>query len=195
MNMLRTIVLTSSIAALACAAEPNLLYRPGEAARVLRYVRYLSLPRITPERLDMAPRASTLCVAPPTRGAGPHSKPGIHLYVNEPAIEKAKNWADGDRLPVGSLLVKEKFEAPMDSTPSIITVMEKIGNEGKIEDWLFYMLRLSDASIVREKTRVSCVECHAHYGSTDFVSKRTFSLLVEFAKRRPTQSLQPTPGS
>ena len=80
-------------------------------------------------------------------------------------------------------LVKEKFEDKTDSVPSIITVMEKITNRGKVDDWLFYMIRLSDRSFVREQPAASCVGCHSKYVKTDFVSSTTFSLLTAHAKK------------
>src|SRR5215471_8623322 len=74
------------------AAEPALLYKPGEAARVMRYLRYPSLPRLTDAKIDMAPSVATLCGVYPPLPSNPamlHLKPGIHLYANAQAIAKA----------------------------------------------------------------------------------------------------------
>lgn len=167
------------------AAEPRVFPVSGEAERLARYLDYLSLSRLTEKKLDMLPAASTLCrpaaPTPPTM----HGKPGIHLYANALALKDAGGpRAPGARLPIGSLVVKEKFEAYEDTTPSLITVMEKVGNAGKVDDWLFTMIRLPERTIVREPPKTSCVECHAKYTRTDYLSDTTFGLLTGYAKKR-----------
>ena len=165
------------------AAEPRVFPAPGEAERLARYVEYLSLPRLTEKKIDMLLAASVLCrPADPT--PKPHLKPGIHLYANSLALQDARQRAPGGRLPIGSIVVKEKFEERSDAAPSLITVMEKVGNAGKVDDRLFTMIRLPERIIVRELPKTSCVDCHAKYTRTDYLSDMTFGLLTDYAKKR-----------
>jgi hypothetical protein len=171
---------------------------PDEAERLQRYLQYPSLTRLTKEtRIEMAPQVSALCVRPVMDtfvGPGPHAKAAIRLYANDRAIEAVGRWTGGSRFPIGTLLVKEKFETTTDSAPSGITVMEKVADQGKVEDWLFYAIRLPKVSIVRERAKVSCEECHADNRLTDFVSAKTFSYLWAYARKQAGQPPAPVPA-
>lgn len=155
-----------------------------DAALVRRLLDYRKLTRLTEKKIDVVADTRALCIDP--RGLhGPHLKPGILLYANDRVLEARRNPDGRERYPVGSLLVKEKFEDGGENTPSIITAMEKIADEGRIEDWRFTMVRLSDRTIVREGFKVSCVDCHSHYARNDFVSSVTDRLLSERAAKKP----------
>lgn len=153
-----------------------------EAESVARYLKYRSLVRITEERIDV-PKATSMMCRDPRDAYGVHYKPGIHLYANALAIEAREGGGEVIRYPIGSLLVKEKFDTTEDTNPSIITVMEKTANEGRVEDWNFTMIRLADRSVVTEGFKVSCVDCHNHYRRTDFVSSETSRLLEAYVKK------------
>lgn len=158
-------------------------FASDETVLIARFLDYHTLPRITETKIDLAESVSALC-GDPRLYDDPHIKPGIHLYVNPVAIEARKRKANSRRYPVGSLLVKEKFESKDESAPSIITVMEKVTDTGKVDDWKFYMIRVADRSIVRDAFKVSCIDCHSHYRKSDFVSTATNSLLSSYAKNK-----------
>jgi hypothetical protein len=110
--------------------------------------------------------------------------PFIHLYANQAAVTAKRNAATATRYPVGSLLVKEKFESKEASKPNLITVMEKITDTGSIDDWRFVMIRLKDRSIVQERSEASCKECHSRYKKSGFISPETDDLLAGFTDKK-----------
>ena len=72
--------------------------------------------------------------------------------------------------------------------------MEKVAAEGKVDDWLFTMIRLPEATIVRETPKVSCMECHSRYEKTDFVSPTTFFLSCQDTRGgSPILAAKPAP--
>lgn len=161
--------LAGAVVASAASAEDGL---------VTRYLQYRNLTRLTTAKIDIAETVRTMCLDPKIIH-GPHIEPGIHLYASSSAIAVRKT-STTPRYPVGTLLVKEKFDTKEAATPTLITVMEKTANRGRVDDWRFTMIRLADRSIVRETARMSCAECHARYTGTDFVSQVTDDLLAKF---------------
>lgn len=153
----------------------------SEPQRIARYLDYRKLTRLTTERIHVEGPMRTMCIDPRTLH-GPHLVPGIHLYATQAVIDtRAKSTSP--RYPLGALLVKEKFHTSEATSPSIITVMEKIGESGTVDDWRFTMVRLADGSIVKDGFRVSCVSCHERYKRFDYVSHVTDALLAERAKK------------
>src|SRR5688572_27910474 len=96
-----------------------------------RYGHYRSMSRITEERINVPKRSRMLC-ADPTMIHGVHYKPGIQIYANTVALGAPREAIGSIRYPIGSIFVKEKFDTDEESTPSIITVMEKVANTGKV---------------------------------------------------------------
>lgn len=143
-----------------------------------RFLDYRSLTRVTPAQIDVEASTVTLCIDP-RDFHGPHIKPGIHLYVS-PGVLEARSRTGTARYPLGSMLVKEKFNLKGDAKPSVITVMEKVADRGRVEDWRFYMVRLSDRSFVPDQGKVSCVNCHSRFDKTDYVSPVTDSLVKDY---------------
>lgn len=145
--------------------------------RVARYLRYSrTLTRLTDEKIKIAFAATTLCIDPRTRH-GPHFVHYINLYASPDAVAARRGGAKPLPHPVGTLFVKEKFEAEPPAKPTLITVMEKVTNTASADDWSYTMIRLSDRSIVRDGFRVSCASCHSHYETTDFITRETDALL------------------
>lgn len=149
--------------------------------RVARYLQYRNLTRLTTVKIDIAESVRTMCLDP-KMVHGPHMEPGIHLYASSAAIAVRQTANAVPRYPVGTLLVKEKFDTKDAATPSLITVMEKTASQGRVDDWRFTMIRLADRSIVRDTARMSCAECHSRYADADFVSSVTDGLLAKYAR-------------
>jgi hypothetical protein len=143
---------------------------------VERFQDYPSLTRVTREKLNLAKEMMSLC-GDPKGVVGPHLSSAIHVYASPAAIEARKKGRD---YPVGAKLVKEKFDSPQPETPALITVMEKVADTGAVTDWEFYMIRLSDRTLIREGQRQNCADCHGHFKNTGYVSKRTDNLLHQF---------------
>lgn len=160
----------------------NLSAAETDAQRIARYLDYRKLPRLTTERIDIEGPLRTMCIDPRTLH-GPHLVSGIHLYATKAVIDTRAASAS-PRYPVGALLVKEKFDGAEVTTPSIITVMEKIADAGSVDDWRFTMVRVADGSIVKDGFRVSCVSCHERYKRSDYVSHVTDALLAERTKKK-----------
>lgn len=150
-------------------------------ATLRRFLDYRKLPRVTDQQIDVEASVRMLCIDPKTI-YGPHLKPGLHLYANPKALD-AKTRQPSAAYPVGSLIVKEKFETKGGTTPSIITVMEKVANKGRVDDWQFYMVRLSDRSFVKDEGKTSCTDCHSRYTKTDFISPQTDRLVTAFTQK------------
>ncbi len=157
---------------------------------VTRMLAYRDLIRVTEQKIDMLESVSALC-ADPSSMSGPHLKPGIHIYANELAVKKAREGQA--RFPIGALIVKEKFAQKKDATPDIITVMEKFADTGKIANWHFAMIRLSDHAIVQVEPARSCTRCHSRYDRSDFVSETTDQLLRSFADKKHESPNSPAP--
>lgn len=154
----------------------------GDNASMLRrFLNYRSLTRVTEAQIDVEVSVATFC-RDPKEIHGPHIRPGIHIFVS-PGVVEAQSRNGSSHYPVGSMLVKEKYSRKGDVKPSLITVMEKVADKGRIEDWRFYMVRLSDRSFVRDEGKVSCVDCHSHYVKTDYVSPVTDSLVTAYAQK------------
>lgn len=155
----------------------------ADAALVARYLGYKTLPRLTARKIDISESVRTMCLDPRLLH-GPHLRPGIHLYASPSALEtrRAAGAAAAPRYPVGTLFVKEKFDSHDDAAaPTLLTVMEKTATRGRVDDWRFTMIRLSDRTIVRESAGMTCAQCHSRYPDTDFVSGVADELLGKFA--------------
>jgi hypothetical protein len=164
----------------------SVTYAADDSLIVSRFLQYKNLQRITDEKINVSESVASLCADPFSR-FGPHIKPGIHIYANQIAIEEKKKDSTSPSYPIGALFIKEKFEAKDNDEPSIITVMEKVANKGTVNDWQFYMIRLSDKTIVHDGFKASCVDCHGHFEKFNFVSPQTDSLLSEYTKKAKVQ--------
>jgi hypothetical protein len=157
-------------------------YAGTDDASIARYLDYRSLVRITKQRIDV-PKETTMMCVDPRRVYGPHYKPGIHVYANYAALKAHEGGGESVRYPVGSLFVKEKFDEAGEAKPSVITVMEKLTDEGRVEDWKFTMIRMSDRAVVTEGFKVSCIDCHSNYRRSDYVSMQTQVLIDAYGKK------------
>lgn len=199
--IIRILAVSALAVALLHAAEPAAPISPEETERLARYLRYPSLLRLTETMVPMDMKVTMMCARPPGPPTfisdPPHTGASIRLYASRQAVDKAAMWTIDARFPIGTLLVKEKFESKASTEANLITVMEKVRNEGKVDDWLFTMIALPERTIVRERPKVACIECHAKFTRTDFVSGITFGALQTYLRKnpdRPSVELQLSPG-
>jgi hypothetical protein len=161
-----------------------------------RYLKYTAFPRLSQKKAPMEKQLRFLCVEPPDYrpsvqsgrepGWGPHFQAWTQVYANPVAITAGEKSASLGRFPVGSIFVKEKYDAIDAKAPTLITVMEKISARQSVDDWKFTMIRLSDHSVVTPTGKVSCAGCHDEYRERDFISSATTALLAEYVRKQST---------
>ena len=158
----------------------------SQEALVDRYLGYPKLTRITEQQIDMEEYANEFC-RDMGQIIGLHIQPGIHIYLNDAALQ-VKNENLNSIFPVGSVIVKEKFNQKNAVTPSLITVMEKVANRGKVSDWRYSMISVPDQRLITGKAKPNCQSCHVRYRRDDFVSPYTLDNLKAYFLR--TKSMQ-----
>ncbi len=117
------------------------------------------------------------------RDANPHVDTYITVYVND----KGKSAMLGNRrkrFPVGSLVIKEKWEAPDGrelSTPShlklkLMTVMLKreAGYNPKRGDWEYLVVNAKGSLLERGKIK-KCQTCHQEQQASDYLFRSYFT--------------------
>ena len=119
-----------------------------------------------------APGAAAVPVVATTN---PHGGGKVRYYLNELAAS-AK-----DGFPVGAWIVKEKWRKADDAEPTIITVMEKLSGAKEVSSWSFRMYDCATrqdltAAYLRQSS-TSCVDCHARWEGTGFVSPQGLALI------------------
>jgi hypothetical protein len=122
---------------------------------------------------------------------GPHQRSRVIYFSNQLARQTIAGANGGPaRLPVGAVIVKEKWTTRADQAPAIITVMIKLADRPGIGSWSFAMY---DAATARDLTadyhqrrKTSCVDCHREWEKTDFISPEGFAFL-----NRPAGAAKP----
>lgn len=130
---------------------------------------------ITPEAVNMAPWIAKLCrVAPEYGRDNPHIRTFFKVFVNDKA--KSMMNAPEPRFPVGSVIVKEKFEVPSGSQPkkldkpNLLTVMVKRekGFDGPNGDWEYFTAAGNGKPSSADLSVKHCQSCHLGKKSTDY---------------------------
>jgi hypothetical protein len=116
----------------------------------------------------------------------------VHVYVNE--IGKESISLTGNRFPVGSVIVKEKFLGNRANEnglklgeSTVLTVMRKreAGFDTKNGDWEYFIGDPKNGRLTPpdKKALKTCQSCHARYRDRDFVTK--VYLHASYPKRFP----------
>ncbi|MGC4046943.1 MAG: cytochrome P460 family protein [Armatimonas sp.] len=170
----------SPLALLACAALALSAPPPPQLAGFRKWHRATEAP------YRQVRLISAMCAAPVPIGASkgsklvftnPHLNYDVHVFVNAARQDSMK--LDGPKFPEGSVVVKEKYEAPNSDKSSpravLLTVMRKreAGYDSKNGDWEYFTgdpqtLRLKK---VAGKALKTCQDCHANYSKQDFITK------------------------
>lgn len=130
---------------------------------------------VTPEAVNMAPWVAKLCrVAPEYGKENPHLKTTFKVFVNE----KGKHAMASPEpiFPVGSVIVKEKFEANSKSTapsnpkPNLLTVMVKRdkGYDSPNGDWEYFTAAGNGKVNSKTLSTKHCQSCHQGKKSSDY---------------------------
>jgi hypothetical protein len=127
-------------------------------------------------RYHMAPVVAALCapvtadLAPETK-RDPHAPAYITVYVNK-AGREAMFAKQAQRFPEGSIIVKEKFDAPSgDRKPLLYTIMRKreAGYNPKVGDWEFSVVGPDGKELKATGKLENCQGCHVGQSESDFV--------------------------
>jgi hypothetical protein len=97
---------------------------------------------------------------------GPHTHFFVNVYVND-AASAAKR--DGSRLPVGTIIAKEKFTDSNGGRPVGVAFMIKRDEDSfpETHGWEFLYFPSSEDSV--RSTHESCASCHRQGAATDYV--------------------------
>jgi hypothetical protein len=103
---------------------------------------------------------------------GVHEKPAYcHVYVTADAKEPMKS---GKGLyPRGSVVIKEKLASKKGGDAVLYTVMRKMeeGYDSKHGNWEYAVLDGASHRVLARGKIDSCIECHEHHASTDYVTR------------------------
>ena len=136
--------------------------------------------QVSPERFSMDAISATLCAAPVPGAHGPHENSAILVYVNDRLVEQIKTTSDARKLPVGTVILKEKYADLKTETAQLATIMRRTGNAGVVADWDFSAISLPDGEAVSmtANDKAACADCHAKFESRGFASGYTAELLA-----------------
>ena len=160
---------------------------------------------VTSEAVYMEPRISMLCMpAPPIHKSNPHDPTYFKVYVNGVG-KAAMSSKDGQKFPVGSIIVKEKFKPAMTlqeqwnsnkpnagkpqsfDSPNLLTVMVKRskGFDSQNGDWEYYTAAGNGKPYPGDLSVKHCQSCHRSEEAKDYTfrtygpPRRTESLLLQ----------------
>ncbi len=136
---------------------------------------------VTPKPVDMHPTIALSCIGPlkEDQPPNPHVPRVFRVFANDKGDAAIKGKQK--TFPVGSILLKEKYERPKtefgtparlpeNAKPELLTAMvkRKKGFAPEVGDWEFYVLS-GDMKRVTNKDLEYCVSCHQTQKNQDFV--------------------------
>lgn len=133
---------------------------------------YRSWTKVNPKRVRMYDLVSILCVGPPPehRDDSPHVKSFITVWVND-AGQATMDQLLRRKFPVGTTIVKEKFDGLETVVPELLTIMIKRekGYFPNVGDWEFAVAEMPAKKIVERGKLERCAACHRRQAARDFV--------------------------
>ena len=171
-------ILSASIAAACVTAWP--LGSPPQkdsdarAALVHEALGYKKLTLLHKDLREMDPFAAQMC-APASTAFGPHLA-YMRNYVTPGALAKPLPKKGQLNLPLGTLIVKEKFVSKAGKEPTLITAMKKTGKGVGAPAWTFVMIDMKTKKEVTNPKQ-PCLSCHKHWTANDGISDRGAALL------------------
>ncbi len=97
---------------------------------------------------------------------GPHTHFFVNVYVNDLASAAKR---DGSRLPVGTIIAKEKFTNSEDGRPVGVAFMVKRGGDSFPETRGWEFLYFPSSGDSDRQTHESCASCHIRAAATDYI--------------------------
>ncbi len=129
--------------------------------------------RITSEPYHVSWSGADFCNVPvPQPPRSPHREHWIHVFVS-PVGTNVMQTGKGV-YPVGTVILKQKFLDRDGAKTGLYTGMRKREPGYNIQsgDWEFFTLDGSGQTVTTSGKIDSCMECHAKYSATDFVSRQ-----------------------
>ncbi len=188
-------ILSAVAIVLSVAAAPRLLVMERDEAdqernRIVDAVRFVSkelstaprdernerrLVRITtaPVHIVAPPATRGLCVARVTQPKpSPHNDHWIDVYVSRNGSEVMTSGSG--TYPQGTMILKRKYQDSERRTTELFTGMLKRekGYNSDLGDWQFFVLDSKAEKVTEFGRLVSCMDCHAAFGKSDFVSRK-----------------------
>jgi hypothetical protein len=134
---------------------------------------YKGWPAVTEKPVRIAPHIFWMCYIGPDLlkemdRRGPHFQPVVKVVANKEAhaaIKEKKTAA----MPVGSVIVKEKFWDEKQAKPTAYAAMIKreAGYDAENGDWEYVYVTLGDEKKAERGKMKSCADCHANARGTD----------------------------
>ena len=118
------------------------------------------------------PEMAYLCRDPGEVIHGPHNQHWIHVFVS-PAGTNAMATGAG-KYPAGTMILKQKFLDEEGTNTVFFTGMFKRepGYNPELGDWEFFTLDRSGWRVTASGRIDSCMDCHAMYATSDFVTRK-----------------------
>jgi hypothetical protein len=157
-------------AAAVIAASPSDREDRAVAASVANLAK---MHRVTEKPFLMDRIASTRCDVRPSDlvQQGPHSDAYCHVFVNDAGQETLKSGSGS--YAAGTVIIKQKFLDKEGTKPALFTVMRKMepGYDAEHGDWEYSIVDRSGTKVFSRGKTNSCIECHAAYKETDYVTR------------------------
>ncbi len=132
--------------------------------------------RVIPDPFQIYSRVALQCDAPTsdqlkTEASNPHYRAAVCVYANGGAV--APLWDPYEKFPIGSILLKEKFDDTNLEQPTLYTGMIKhdAGYFPDCGDWEFFTLDGHLTKVTSRGKLESCAACHREFAKYDYVSK------------------------
>lgn len=155
-------------------ASPPQAPTDSRSALVQEALGYKKLTLLHKELREMDPLAARMC-APASSAFGPHLA-YMRNYVTPGVLAKPLPRTDQLNLPIGTLIVKEKFAGKQDSHPTLITAMKKTKKGTGASAWTFVMIDMKTKKEVTDPKQ-PCLSCHKHWTANDGISGRGAALI------------------
>jgi len=131
------------------------------------------------------PRDIVSCQPPWVIPSTPHGTYWIHVFINPEAADIIKSGKG--TYPEGTIILKQKFLDAEAKQTEFYTGMHKReqGYNPALGDWEFFTLDKTGTKVTARGKIDSCMDCHANFKQTDFVSRK---YLRETAGKSGTQT-------
>jgi hypothetical protein len=183
LGMLATIIVIAGVVAAAERGLPKnpLIKEPNtwklDEDRAISMSMYLEenrdkLIRVT-EKPHKVPNLAFVCsVVPPGRLFTPHDDFWIHVFVTSEATNMIQTGQGV--YPEGTIILKQKFLDAEAKQTEFYTGMRKREKDYNPEygDWEFFTLDPAGTKVTARGRIDSCMDCHANWKETDFVSRK-----------------------
>jgi hypothetical protein len=167
-----------------CSPRPGSSIPAAEAAsRTSEGIDYASWPAVTPQPIRVPKEAFVRCRPTPQQTErGPHFAPAVKVYANSVALSAIRS-APTQAMPVGSVVVKEKWWDEKAAQPSAYAAMVKreAGYDSDNGDWEYVFVQLDGRNEVQRGRIKSCIACHQGAAPQDYL----FRTYLSFDKPGP----------